>query len=148
MNTKLFLTELFEYNDYANRLFLPVLMYERNIPEKAQLIFSHILNAHSLWLDRISGNEYRYGVWQLHKAIDLEEIHFKNHNDTIELLDKEIFEQKITYTNSQGNSYENRIDEILIHVTNHSTYHRGQVATIIKQAGITPPVTDYIAYKR
>jgi hypothetical protein len=91
MNTKLFLTELFEYNDYANRLFLPVLMYERNIPEKAQLIFSHILNAHSLWLDRISGNEYRYGVWQLHKANDLEEIHFKNHNDTIELLDKEIF---------------------------------------------------------
>ena len=32
--------------------------------------------------------------------------------------------------------------DILLHVANHGTYHRGNVASMMYQAGVTPPTTD------
>jgi uncharacterized damage-inducible protein DinB len=32
--------------------------------------------------------------------------------------------------------------EILLHVANHGTYHRGNVASMMYQAGTPPPTTD------
>jgi uncharacterized damage-inducible protein DinB len=32
--------------------------------------------------------------------------------------------------------------EILLHVANHGTYHRGNVASMMYQAGVAPPTTD------
>lgn len=38
------------------------------------------------------------------------------------------------------------LGETLIHVVNHSTYHRGQAATLTRQLGGTPQSTDYFMY--
>jgi uncharacterized damage-inducible protein DinB len=32
---------------------------------------------------------------------------------------------------------------LIQHVVNHSTYHRGQISTLLRQLGHTPPATDY-----
>ncbi|MBI3466927.1 MAG: hypothetical protein HY000_28265 [Planctomycetes bacterium] len=45
-------------------------------------------------------------------------------------------------------TYRNTVCDILIHVVNHSSYHRGQLAILLGQEEKTPPVTDYIAYLR
>ncbi len=37
--------------------------------------------------------------------------------------------------------------EVLRHVVNHGTYHRGQVAALLKLHGIDFPETDYISWK-
>jgi uncharacterized damage-inducible protein DinB len=29
---------------------------------------------------------------------------------------------------------------------NHSTYHRGQLASLLREIGIAPPPTDFLAY--
>jgi uncharacterized damage-inducible protein DinB len=34
------------------------------------------------------------------------------------------------------------------HLVNHSTYHRGQVVTMLRQAGVKPVATDLIAFYR
>jgi uncharacterized damage-inducible protein DinB len=34
----------------------------------------------------------------------------------------------------------------VVHVVNHSTYHRGQVATMLRQLGKTPQSTDYLLF--
>jgi uncharacterized damage-inducible protein DinB len=34
------------------------------------------------------------------------------------------------------------------HLLNHSTYHRGQVAAMLRQNGEKPPSTDLIRYYR
>ena len=36
----------------------------------------------------------------------------------------------------------------MLHIVNHSTYHRGQVAGMMRQVGGTPVSTDLIAYAR
>jgi len=35
------------------------------------------------------------------------------------------------------------LGELVQHALNHSTYHRGQVALLIRRLGHAPPVTDY-----
>jgi uncharacterized damage-inducible protein DinB len=34
------------------------------------------------------------------------------------------------------------------HVVNHSTYHRGQLAMMLRQLGQAPPSTDFTRYLR
>ena len=36
--------------------------------------------------------------------------------------------------------------EILLHVVNHSTFHRGQIVTMLRMVGVQPPVTDLTSY--
>ncbi|QLH28398.1 MAG: hypothetical protein HWD63_02710 [Candidatus Parvibacillus calidus] len=37
--------------------------------------------------------------------------------------------------------------DIIFHIINHSTYHRGQIAMEFRQSGLEPLNTDYIFYK-
>jgi uncharacterized damage-inducible protein DinB len=58
------------------------------------------------------------------------------------------YEDVIHYQNSKGDKYQNTIRDILLHIINHSTHHRAQIAFILRQQGNPPPISDYIFYKR
>jgi uncharacterized damage-inducible protein DinB len=49
----------------------------------------------------------------------------------------------VSYTNTKGEAWTNTVEEILTHVTIHSAYHRGQIASDVRGAGMTPALTDY-----
>jgi uncharacterized damage-inducible protein DinB len=51
-----------------------------------------------------------------------------------------------TITDMSGKSYGRRLGDMLVHVANHATYHRGQVATMTRQVGGTPVSTDFIRF--
>ena len=38
--------------------------------------------------------------------------------------------------------------QLVMHLVNHGSYHRGQLATMLRQAGIKPPGTDLITFYR
>lgn len=52
------------------------------------------------------------------------------------------------YTSSEGKRYTSLVEDILIHVFNHSTYHRGQIARLVTECGGERAGTDYIAFRR
>ena len=52
----------------------------------------------------------------------------------------------IGYTNRHGEHWEYPLESILRHVVNHSTFHRGQVVTLLRQLGIHPPTTDLLVF--
>ena len=54
----------------------------------------------------------------------------------------------IEYTSILFGKNSSRIDEIVMHVTNHATLHRGQIVGMIRQLGIKPPATDMIYFFR
>jgi uncharacterized damage-inducible protein DinB len=56
--------------------------------------------------------------------------------------------RKIVYTNQHGISYQTAADDILFQVLFHGTYHRGQIAKLLRQAGKEPVNTDYITWVR
>jgi uncharacterized damage-inducible protein DinB len=55
----------------------------------------------------------------------------------------------LDYKNIAGMPFSSSPRDILHHVMNHSTFHRGQLVTLLRQVGVvTLPSTDYIAYTR
>ncbi len=57
--------------------------------------------------------------------------------------------EKMVYRNMRNKPYETVKEEILFHVVNHGSYHRGQAITIIRGLGITDiNNTDLITYLR
>jgi uncharacterized damage-inducible protein DinB len=50
------------------------------------------------------------------------------------------------YTNLKGERWRYPLWQQLYHVVNHSTYHRGQVVTMLRRLGATPPSTDFLVY--
>jgi uncharacterized damage-inducible protein DinB len=57
-------------------------------------------------------------------------------------------ESEVPYVNSAGQSFRSRVDDILLHVALHGSYHRGQVALLVREAGNKPAPTDYIGFVR
>ncbi len=54
--------------------------------------------------------------------------------------------QVVEYTNRRGETWRYPLWQQLHHVINHSTYHRGQVATMLRQLGAEPAPTDLLVY--
>jgi uncharacterized damage-inducible protein DinB len=50
------------------------------------------------------------------------------------------------YMNTKGETWRYPLWQQLLHVINHSTYHRGQVTTLLRQVGATPAITDLLVY--
>jgi uncharacterized damage-inducible protein DinB len=50
----------------------------------------------------------------------------------------------VGYRNSRGEFWVSTVDDILTHVVVHSAYHRGQIASAVREAGGEPAYTDFI----
>jgi uncharacterized damage-inducible protein DinB len=62
----------------------------------------------------------------------------------LDCLTPESLEQPIRYTNSKGEDWSNTVADVLTHVVLHSSYHRGQIASLLGGAGETAAYSDYI----
>jgi uncharacterized damage-inducible protein DinB len=59
-----------------------------------------------------------------------------------ERLDGEDFDMALTYRRANGEAQRKTLSAILAHLFNHQTHHRGQITTLLFQAGVDPGVTD------
>jgi len=57
-------------------------------------------------------------------------------------------EESFRYRDMKGNPYETPLWQIVLHLVNHGTHHRGQAAGMIRTLGHTPPQLDLIVYYR
>jgi len=55
-------------------------------------------------------------------------------------------EQSMMLDNPYAGIREVRLSEILLHVANHGTYHRGNISTMLRQLGHASTMTDYVFY--
>ncbi|WP_343664720.1 DinB family protein [Chryseobacterium mucoviscidosis] len=142
------LVDLFEYTYHFNKEMIKIISENlEKVDEKTISLINHTLNAQQIWNSRIL-NEKSFEVWQINPFENLNGINQQNFNKSLEIVQKFDPDQKIEYQNSRGTKFENTVFEILFQAINHSTYHRGQINSLLKQSGITPILTDYIFYKR
>lgn len=140
--------EFIRYTELADREILDVFnSTDKNMPD-AERLFSHVLNAQHIWVSRMEGTTIQYEIWQEHAKKDFESISKTNFEHIKDTLAKQKLETIITYKDSRGNEYKNEVGEMFMQMLNHSTYHRGQIVSMLKREGFIPPVTDYIYFKR
>ncbi len=146
---KQFFRELLEYNYHFNQELGDVFVNETSkMSEKSIKLYSHILNAHNIWNSRIEYSQTNFGVWDIHPVEACRDIDKQNYEDSLRILDKYDLDLIIDYTTTRGDKFSNRLRDILFHIINHGTYHRGQIATEFRQSGLAPLVSDFVLYKR
>lgn len=53
---------------------------------------------------------------------------------------------ELTYVNIKGDRCTYRLPEVLMHVVNHGTYHRGQLTHLLRDSAVAAPSTDYLIF--
>lgn len=123
---------------------------------------NHLMVGDIAWLKRFSTEPDRFRSLDNIREIntpeslddqlydDLESLHAARQRldaDIINFCDEITAEQlaeKLDYQNYQGNSYSDQIGLLIQHLFNHQTHHRGQITTLLSQAGIDVGPTDLL----
>lgn len=143
-----FFTNISEFHYKINELLINQMIDNiENVSKKANLLLCHSINAHQIWNSRIA-NEKSLGVFEIYPLIDCINLNKSNFETTILILQNEDLQRTILYQNSKGVKYKNTIQEILFHISNHYSHHRGQLISELKQNDIEPIISDYIFHKR
>lgn len=157
------LTQHATYNAWANQrlseliLTLPEEQLQRTIASSFVSIHKtllHIWDAESIWWQRMKLREHviwpgtvsEYSIKEIAKNL------FQQDRQWIEWV-SEASEAALmnvfAYQNSKGESFKQPIFQMLLHVFNHGTYHRGQLVTMLRQLGVDKiPATDFIVWSR
>jgi uncharacterized damage-inducible protein DinB len=113
---------------------------------------AHAFAADRVWLGRIHGNPP--AVFIQDKDRELEGLRKEwpalqqRWKEWAARKNDEDFLAKVAYKDLKGNPYETPLWQILLHVVNHATHHRGQAAGFVRSMGHTPPPLDLIAFYR
>lgn len=155
------LNRLYAYNRWANDITRQCVQkisdeeLDRDLKSSFPSIratLEHLIMAEWVWMERIDGNSPTapfYGV----KFDNLEslfakwsEIEKKYEDYLAEITDEEIL-RAVEYKNLAGDQFSRCIAHILPHVVNHGTYHRGQIASFLRQIGAEAKSTDMIYFQ-
>jgi uncharacterized damage-inducible protein DinB len=147
---KEYFLKLYQYNAWANARVLGCLQKQNVNDEKILTLMGHVVAAQFLWLHRIKGlppaDVKLWGEYNLDQLTIMAEnagklwLEFVNSQDN--------FNRELSYKNYVGDSYTNNVEMIMIHLVNHSSYHRAQIAMLLRQKGLEHINTDFITYDR
>lgn len=135
----------FSHNAWANEEALRSL--RGSPPPNALRYMSHIVAAEWLWMGRLKGWKQAFPVWPEWTRDQCEAQGGKLPplwKDYLKGMRPAGLSQQVSYVNSKGESWTNSVGDVLSHVLLHSSYHRGQIATDLRAAGLEPAYTDFI----
>jgi uncharacterized damage-inducible protein DinB len=147
------------YNTWANELICDHILkvsdkadlsIESSFPSLRKTLY-HIWDAQVIWITRMHGESLK-GFPSRDFTGTLEEA-CKGINgsskEITSLVEANEKEKIITYHTLKGEVFSSTIEEIATHVVNHGTYHRGQLVTMLRQAGFKElRSTDFIGFCR
>jgi uncharacterized damage-inducible protein DinB len=160
--TKNEIVTLFDYDKWATNEQLKVItglndeQYNRNLGTSFGGIHGtlvHIFGAQNVWLARWKGEVpiALPGAGEfptLAKLTDRWNALRDELGKFLQDLSDEKLALRLTYKDLKGNSHSQPLVHQMQHLINHSTYHRGQITTMLRQVGATPVGTDLIGYYR
>jgi uncharacterized damage-inducible protein DinB len=162
MVTPELLRVLFQYNQWANGKLLDACsaltneQFTRDLGSSFRSVrdtLVHLYGAEWVWNERIEGRSPS----SLHSGSafpDLSSVRAKLEEmdsyylEYVTRLTPQDLERVIRYKSFAGDEFSNPIWQTLHQLTNHGSYHRGQVVTLLRQLGAKAATTDLIAFYR
>jgi uncharacterized damage-inducible protein DinB len=143
-----------KYNEWANvRLFrtagtLEEALYRREVGAYFRSLhgtLNHLLVADRIWMRRLTGTGQQPEKLNTILFEDLPSLHAARVEEDsrivafVQSLDEPAFEEVWDYRTLNGTPQRQQRGEILAHMFNHETHHRGQAHAILTILGITEP---------
>jgi len=153
---------LYDYNSWANERVLESLrpidqdVYTDNKQAShgsIRGIIAHIAGAEWIWLQRWKGASPGSLLAESEfETIEIAAQHLRKIDQDLEEFTSRLtqldVDERREYTTMEGKAYSNVLSDMLLHVVNHSSYHRGQITTLLRQSGAVPQSTDFIRFVR
>lgn len=121
------------------------------VPEAALREYAHILGSEETWLARLEGRRARAAIWpagSLDDVLQLRRAVAESYRAYFAALHNADLERLVSYRNSAGIDFSTSVGDILFHMLLHGQYHRGKVNLLLRQNGLPPVPTDFIAFVR
>ena len=157
------LREITKYNIWANERICRILEplsdqildkeIKSSFPSIRKTIY-HVWDAETIWYKRLGGKSPKEGLSGTFKGNFQEfQNEFLGGSGKFFMYvinkDKKDLEKDLSYKNIKGEPFTNNISHIIQHVVNHSTFHRGQIITMLRNTGVTDLLpTDFIVFER
>jgi len=155
-----FITELYSYNRWANAKTLMAASrldteaFTRELGNSFSSVrdtLVHILGAEWIWLERWNGRSPKAllssaelptlaAITERWRQVEEEQDNF------LQGLRASDLSTAISYVNPRGETWSYPLGRQMVHVVNHSSYHRGQITTLLRQLGAEPVSTDLLLY--
>jgi uncharacterized damage-inducible protein DinB len=154
--------DLFGYSAWANgRMFdaaaaLPADQLSATIASSFPSVLGtlgHIIAAEWIWLRRWQGDSpAATPAWATGSSLSelrarLTDVESERGRLFGQLADADL-ERIVEYRRMSGEAHADQLADLVRHAVNHSTYHRGQLVTQLRQVGAHPPGTDFVTYVR
>ena len=114
----------------------------------------HIWDAQQIWFLRLQGESATKWPSQdfTGSTEELLKLFVQNSEDFATFVaskDRNYLDSSIAYKNMKGIEFTSVVDEMLFHVVNHGTFHRGQILTMLRELGYSSfPSQDLISFLR
>lgn len=148
---KLFFLNKLDYEIWANEAIISSMSNLQNEDNRCNFLLSHILAARVVWLERIKDETTTKAIWTSQSFDACKTLNIDidtQYSKYLTSLDDKDFQTTIPYKNLKQEQFSNTLAEIIHHVFNHSSYHRGQIVSRLKELGAPIPITDYIVFSR
>ena len=156
------LTQYATYNIWANNELLKLILNLNQEQQQQEIASSfsslyktilHLWDAKSIWWQRLKLQEHivnqslnNVSIQEATKAIEQLDVQWA---DWISKANENQLQHVFAYQNSKREQFKQPVWQMLLHLFNHSTYHRGQLVTMLRQLGIEKiPPTDFIYWCR
>ena len=112
----------------------------------------HTFAADRLWFSRVEGNPRAAFIEERDRSLSVLQqewpaVHERWRSWAASLSDEAAMAQ-LSYADLKGRRWQQPLWQIVLHVVNHATHHRGAVSGFLRSMGHTPPVLDLIAFYR
>jgi len=160
MTVKDLLLRYAKFNQWAHKRLLEVIgglspeQQHRSVPSSFDSLYKtvlHVWGAESLWLGRlnmspiqISGDPFNGSMDDLRAAMESVDQQWV---DWVGSKKDSLLTEEIHYQNKAGLPFQQSYDLLLQHIFNHSTYHNGQLVSMLRNLGSDKiPSTDFVAW--
>jgi uncharacterized damage-inducible protein DinB len=106
---------------------------------------NHIHMADRAWLYRVLGQPMEHPQGPIEVEWPQIQVRWEEWCDSPAAAD---LDRVISYKDMKGNAHQSALWQIILHLVNHATLHRGQVMAMMRQLDVAPPPTDLIFYYR
>ncbi|HMF91523.1 MAG TPA: DinB family protein [Candidatus Angelobacter sp.] len=152
--------ELYVYNRWANHRSLAAAAKLDNATfirpmgnsfSSVRDTLAHILSGEWIWLERWNGISptalLDAAAFPTVESLKVRwETVEQGYHEFLHSLSLARLQKNLAYINRAGQPYEYPLWQQMVHVVNHSSYHRGQVTTLLRQLGAQPIATDFLEY--